>query len=131
MDSQEQAGHESGERMTTTTEPDTALAPLKGPITQHVAETLAGIHKINGHFIKIDPTVKTDNEITLELTRRRFGGDDCAVRVTLTINDPQDTTPAALPDTIEPRSAALLEIWAPSQAMHIARATEDPPKDAA
>ena len=102
--------------MTTTTEPSAAdLNSLKGPITQYIADTLTGIPQINGHFIKIDPTVKTDDEVILVLTRRRFGGDDCAVRVTLTISDPQDTTPADLPDTIEPRSAALLEVWAPSR----------------
>ena len=108
---------------TTTTEPDAALSALKGPITQHIAETLTGIPQINGHFIKITTDINNDNEITLELTRRRFGGDDCAVRVTLTISDPQDTTPADLPDTIEPRSAALLEIWAPHRS--------DQPLDAA
>ena len=109
--------------MTTTTEPDAALNSLKGPITQYIAKTLTGIPKIRDHFIKIDPTVKTDDEVILVLTRRRFGGDDCAVRVTLTISDPEEVPPADLPDTIEPRSAALLEIWAPHRS--------DQPLDAA
>lgn len=102
---------------TTTTQPaekaTAALNSLKEPITQYIAETLTGIPQINGHFIKITTDLNKEDQITLELTRRRFGGDDCAVRVTLTVSDPQDIPPAALPDEIEPRSAALLEIWAP------------------
>ena len=100
-----------------------AVADLKRQITQHFEKLLTGYHQINGHFIKITTDINKEDEITLELTRRRFDGDDCAVRVTLTLSDPEDTPPAPVPDTIDPRSAALLEIWAPGPS--------DQPRDAA
>lgn len=109
----------------TDTDPDTAaLAALKQQITRHFAGLLTGTHLINGHFIKIttgvvdagtvtaDLTTADAGIITADLTRWRFGGDDCAVRITLTVGDPVAIPPADLPNDISPRTTALLELWA-------------------
>lgn len=97
---------------TTNTDPDAAaLAALKQQITRHFAGLLTGTHLINWHFIKTTTAID-DGTITADLTRRRFGGDDCATRITLTVSDPETIPPADLPDDISPRTTALLELWA-------------------
>lgn len=101
-----------------------AVADLKRVITKHIADTLTGTPRINGHFIKITTVVHDDwsvsadlttadaGIIAADLTRWRFGGDDCAVRITLTVGDPVAIPPADLPNDISPRTTALLELWA-------------------
>lgn len=89
-----------------------AVAALKQQITQHFAELLTGTHLINGHFIKTTTTIDDGGTIIVEMTRRRFGGDDCATQITLTASDPVTIPPADLPDQISPRTTALLELWA-------------------
>lgn len=89
-----------------------AIADLKRAITQDFADTLTGYHKINGHFIKTTTDINEEGEVTVEMTRRRFGGDDCATQITLTVSDPVTIPPADLPSDISPRTTALLELWA-------------------
>ena len=84
-------------------------------VTQEIAQRINGVYLINGHFVKMDTAI-TDGTITVDMTRRGFGDiDDCAIRVTLTLSAPESIPPAPVPDVIEPRSAALLEIWAPTR----------------
>jgi len=102
-----------------TTTPDTdaaAVGDLKRVITQHLAHTIAGMDRIAGHFVLIKTDVEDAGTITATLTRRRFAGDDCATRITLTLTDPIVIEPADLPQDISPRTTALLELWATGDA---------------
>jgi hypothetical protein len=80
-------------------------------ITNHLARALTGMHRVGSNFVRIDGTAD-HNDVTLELTRRRFDGDDCAVRVVLTITSSEVIPPAELPQDISAHTQALLDVWA-------------------
>lgn len=78
---------------------DTALG-LRS-VAELVTSTLCGLHRLNGHFVRMNATLGDDGYIAVDVTRVSLTGEDATVRVLL-----HPTAPLTLPVTVSPQPLA-------------------------
>lgn len=72
------------------------------PVAELVAETVRGLHKVDGTLVRVQASVGDDGYIDVAVTRVNFFGEDATVRVLL-----YPTAAPALPQPVpEPRIGA-------------------------
>jgi hypothetical protein len=66
-------------------------------VAELVTQTLCGLHRLDGHFVRVNATLGDDGYVALDVTRVSFNGADSTMRVLLHF-----TTP--VPVTSQPRT---------------------------
>jgi hypothetical protein len=74
-------------------------------VAELVTRTLCGLHRLNGHFVRLKATLGDNGYIAIEVTRVCLGGEDATVRMLLHPTAPVPVTPQPL-DEISPGPSA-------------------------
>jgi hypothetical protein len=62
-------------------------------IVETLADSMSGLHRISGRWVQINAKVDNDLVISADLQEVRFGDDDCAVRMILSLTTPVPISP--------------------------------------
>jgi hypothetical protein len=74
-------------------------------VAELVTQTLRGMHRLNGHFVRMKATLGDDGYIIVEVTRVHLDGEDATVRVLLHPTAPVPIAPPPLAE-IDPGPSA-------------------------
>jgi hypothetical protein len=61
-------------------------------VAELVTQTLCGLHRLDGHFVRMSATLGDDGYIAVDVTRIYFNGDDTTMRVLLHLTAPVPVT---------------------------------------
>lgn len=62
-------------------------------VAELVTRILCGLHRLDGHFVRMNATLGDDGYIAVDVTRVHFNGEDTAMRVLLHLTTPVPVTP--------------------------------------
>ena len=62
-------------------------------VAELVTRALCGMHRVNGHFVRMNATLGDDGYVAVEVTRVYFNGEDTTMRVLLHLATPVPVTP--------------------------------------
>jgi hypothetical protein len=61
-------------------------------VAELVTRTLCGLHRMNGHFVRINANLGDDGYVAVDVTRMYFNGEDVTIRVLLHLTTPVSVT---------------------------------------
>jgi hypothetical protein len=61
-------------------------------VAELVTRTLCGLHRLNGHFVRMNASLGDDGYIAVDVTRMYFNGEDVTIRVLLHLTTPVSVT---------------------------------------
>jgi len=61
-------------------------------VAELVTQTLCGLHRLDGHFVRVNATLDDDGYVAVDVTRVSFDGADTAMRVLLHLTTPVPVT---------------------------------------
>lgn len=73
------------------TQTDIGLFDDRG-VAELVTRLLCGMHRLNGHFVRMNATLGDDGYVAVDVTRVYFNGEDTTVRVLLHLATPVPVT---------------------------------------
>ncbi|MGH3779193.1 MAG: hypothetical protein ACRDRO_00825 [Pseudonocardiaceae bacterium] len=62
-------------------------------VAELVTRTLCGLHRLDGHFVRMNATLGDDGYVAVDVTRVYFNGQDTTMRVLLHLATPVPVTP--------------------------------------
>ena len=57
-------------------------------VAELVTQTLCGLHKMNGNFVRMNATLGDDGYVAVDVTRVYFNGEDTTIRLLLHLTTP-------------------------------------------
>jgi hypothetical protein len=75
-------------------------------VAELVTQTLCGLHRLDGHFVRMNATLGGDGYVAVDVTRVYFNGEDTTMRVLLHLATPVPVTPQSRAQTDHGPSAA-------------------------
>ena len=64
-------------------------------VAELVTHTLCGLHRLDGHFVRMNATLGDDGYVAVDVTCVHFSGEDTTMRVLLHLTTPVPVTPPA------------------------------------
>ena len=61
-------------------------------VAELVTRTLCGLHRLNGHFVRMNASLGDDGYVAVDVTRMYFNGEDVTIRVLLHLTTPVSVT---------------------------------------
>jgi hypothetical protein len=61
-------------------------------VAELVTQTLCGLHRLDGHFVRVNATLDDDGYVAVDVTRVSFDGADTTMRVLLHLTTPVPVT---------------------------------------
>jgi hypothetical protein len=75
-------------------------------VAELVTQTLCGLHRLDGHFVRVNATLGDDGYVAVDVTRVSFDGADSTMRVLLHLTTPVPVTSQPPPQIGHGPSAA-------------------------